>query len=579
MSHKSKADTAAPRTIKVFIASPGDLAVERSAFKEVVDELNHGFGDGAGVKFEALGWEDTLASTGRRSQGVINQEVDRCDVFVLTMHRRWGQDAPDAAPYSSYTEEEFYRAYSRWKTKPKTSKKQAPEIFVFFKHIDPGQMNAPDLQLQKVLEFRKQLEDSREVLYRGFADEAEFCDEINRHLRAFAKGELPKADAAREKVLLPPGAVEEIKRERAKTAKALKSAKKEHKAVEAAVARAEGLALGLAESAAKAALDGRVEQARQDFAKATDGTKNLRILYLASEFYWRTGDLKTAEEMLTRWLAIGHPDAETTITSAAIGNLALIYKMHGDLDKAEEMHNKALAIDEKLKSLEGMARGYGNLGLIWQTRGDAEKAEEMHNKSLVLHKKLRDQNGMASNYGNLGLLYRSLGDLRKAEKMLTKALAINKKLRDQAGTAAQYGNLGYLYQSRGELDKAKQMLNRALAIDEKLGYQEGIANQYGNLGGVYYAGGELAKAEEMHKKSLAINENLRRLENIAIDYANLGLVAEQRGDMNGACESWTQSLDLLKRSECRTWLTGCRLCSMDYLMPRNNHGTSRSLLH
>ena len=55
-----------PRTIHVFIASPGDLAVERRAFKKVIDELNDGFGDGAGVKFVTLGFEDTLATTGRR---------------------------------------------------------------------------------------------------------------------------------------------------------------------------------------------------------------------------------------------------------------------------------------------------------------------------------------------------------------------------------------------------------------------------------------------------------------------------------------------------------------------------------
>ena len=71
------------RTIRVFIASPGDLAVERAAFKQVLEELNAGFGDALDIKFEPLGWEDTLASTGRRSQGVINREIDRCDVFIL----------------------------------------------------------------------------------------------------------------------------------------------------------------------------------------------------------------------------------------------------------------------------------------------------------------------------------------------------------------------------------------------------------------------------------------------------------------------------------------------------------------
>jgi hypothetical protein len=42
---------AALRTIHIFMASPGDLAVERRAFKEVIDELNQGFGGGTGVKF------------------------------------------------------------------------------------------------------------------------------------------------------------------------------------------------------------------------------------------------------------------------------------------------------------------------------------------------------------------------------------------------------------------------------------------------------------------------------------------------------------------------------------------------
>ena len=72
------------RTIRVFIASPGDLAVERAAFQQVLEELNAGFGDQRKrFIFEPLGWEDTLASTGRQSQEVINREIDRCDVFIL----------------------------------------------------------------------------------------------------------------------------------------------------------------------------------------------------------------------------------------------------------------------------------------------------------------------------------------------------------------------------------------------------------------------------------------------------------------------------------------------------------------
>ncbi|MDR4482878.1 MAG: hypothetical protein R3B95_06495 [Nitrospirales bacterium] len=56
------------RIISVFIASPGDLAEERTLFRDAINQLNVGFGDGANVLFEPLGWEDTLATTGRRNQ-------------------------------------------------------------------------------------------------------------------------------------------------------------------------------------------------------------------------------------------------------------------------------------------------------------------------------------------------------------------------------------------------------------------------------------------------------------------------------------------------------------------------------
>jgi hypothetical protein len=177
------------RTISVFIASPGDLAVERRAFRDCIEELNKGFGEGANVEFTALLWEDTLASTGRRVQSVINQDIDRCDVFILMMHCKWGQDATDSK-FSSYTEEEFHRALARFKETGQ------PEIFVILKKISPSRMSDPGPQLQKVLDFRRELEKTRTVLYREYTGKTQFGEEVGLHLRAYAKGELPQPDEA-----------------------------------------------------------------------------------------------------------------------------------------------------------------------------------------------------------------------------------------------------------------------------------------------------------------------------------------------------------------------------------------------
>ena len=553
------------RTIHVFIASPGDLPVERRAFKDVIDGLNSGFGDGAGVKFVPLGWEDTLATTGRRSQSVINKEIDRCEVFVLALHRRWGQEAPDAKPYTSYTEEEFHRALNRWKNTG------TPEIFVFFKHVDTASMADPGEQLKKVLAFRKSLEESRKVLYHFFADEKEFCHEVDKHLRTYAMGEIPKADDKRDVVILPLEYVEEVKKareeaerqrkladaavnrlrsrkKRRRKGKAAEQQKSQREAVgKLAVARAEELALLLAEQAAKAAVDGRVEEARQLFARAHIGTTQLRVFYLAYEFYGRTGDLTAAEQMLERWLAISGRDAENANTAAALGNLGLIYRTRGDLERAEEMHKKALAIAEKLGHQEGMAIQYGNLGLIYRTRGDLVQAEEMHKKSLAIEEKLGHQEGMAADYGNLGLIYQTRGDLERAEEMHKKALAINEKLGRQEGMAIQYGNLGVIYQTRGELDRAEEMHKKALAINEKLGLQEGMASDYCNLGLIYRRRGDLDRAEEMHKKSLTIAEKLGHQEGMAINYSNLGSIAKDRRNFKTARELWSKARELYSK--------------------------------
>ena len=122
-----------------------------------------------------------------------------------------------------------------------------------------------------VLDFRKSLEESRQVLSHGFANEAEFKAEVDRHLRAFAKGELPPANAPRDKVLLPLAVLAEVQKEKAEKEQALARAEREHRAAEA---RAQAIAQVFAKSASKAAVERYVEKPRQDFSNATGHTSN-----------------------------------------------------------------------------------------------------------------------------------------------------------------------------------------------------------------------------------------------------------------------------------------------------------------
>ncbi len=526
--------TSKKREIAVFIASPGDLGPERQQFREVIETLNTGFGDGADVTFEPLGWEALLSTVGQRSQSVINAgQIDCCDVFILVLNRRWGQEAPDSN-YSSYTEEEFHRALTRYESSG------TPTIFVFFKRVDPDSEGDAGPQLAKVMAFRQSLEDTHKVLYRYFDDDNSFANEVDTHLRAFARDELPDAGATTELTLLPLNAMEAIQAAKQAAKTAQEQAQESQEQVEIESTRAEALALQLAEDAAEAALDGKVEKARQRFAQAIVGTTNTEILSHAFQFYYRTRDLDSAVEIGERWQAATEP--HSTDRAAAYGNLGIVHWTRGELDLAVDMYEKSLALNMELGDREGMANQYCNLGIAHWTRGELDPAVEMYAKSLAINTELDRKEGMATDYCNLGAVYEIQGNLGRAVEMYEKALAINTELGSKEGMAVLYGNLGGVYETRGELDQAVELFEMALALNTKLGRKEGMAIQCGNLGVVHRTRGELDQAVEMFEKSLALNNELNRKKGIATDYANLGAVHEARGELDQAVEMYKKSL-------------------------------------
>jgi hypothetical protein len=137
--------------ITAFVASPGDVLEERTLLQEIVDELNLTWSKQFGVRLELLRWEThTFPGVGAYPQEVINRQIgDDYDIFIGIMWKRFGTATPE---YESGTEEEFQRAYERYKANP-----EAVDIMYYFKDapVNPSQLDLG--QLQRVLEFKKKL--------------------------------------------------------------------------------------------------------------------------------------------------------------------------------------------------------------------------------------------------------------------------------------------------------------------------------------------------------------------------------------------------------------------------------------
>jgi hypothetical protein len=141
------------RTLRVFVASPGDVGRERDAMLGVVNELNRTLEaliPAAGVRLDLVRWETHTHPGLGRPQELINEQIGTYDIFVGIMWKRFG--APTGAAESG-TQEEFELALTRWQ------KHGTPRICFYFSNAAAPPPRAADEidQLQHVAAFRTQL--------------------------------------------------------------------------------------------------------------------------------------------------------------------------------------------------------------------------------------------------------------------------------------------------------------------------------------------------------------------------------------------------------------------------------------
>ena len=92
------------RVVSVFLASPGDLKKERVWAQDVVDEFNKTWSRFFNLMVELVVWEDSIRGIGRPQEIINREQLERCELFVGMLHRRWGTPT---GVYSSGFEEEF----------------------------------------------------------------------------------------------------------------------------------------------------------------------------------------------------------------------------------------------------------------------------------------------------------------------------------------------------------------------------------------------------------------------------------------------------------------------------------------
>ena len=299
----------------------------------------------------------------------------RADYFVLVLWNRWGSP-PDtiSSRFTSGTEEEYHVALESYRAEQNTMR----QIVIMFKSVDPQQLSDPGPQLQKVLEFRNDIEQQKTHLFHSFDTTESFRKLIRRHLAAWLRDE-ESGGVVQKPVpsVVEPGVIEDSTDTRQQQ-------------------RLEPFERSLTAKAWALADEGRLTEAEVEFARNVVGRQQPQSLIQYGRFLFRLGRLDQATVMFEGAVTVAKDQGDQKAVAEAYRHLGLVLRLRGDLDGAEQMHRKSLEINERVGRLEGMASQYGNLGLVLRLRGDLDGAEQMHRKSLEINERLGRLEGMAS---------------------------------------------------------------------------------------------------------------------------------------------------------------------------------------
>jgi integrase len=93
--------------LRIFLASPGDIADEREVVRLCVDEHRERGKDQSSVAYEVVGWE-RVRGTARRPQEAINELISESHFLIVLFKGSWGSEPGSPWGYSSGTEEELF---------------------------------------------------------------------------------------------------------------------------------------------------------------------------------------------------------------------------------------------------------------------------------------------------------------------------------------------------------------------------------------------------------------------------------------------------------------------------------------
>jgi len=163
--------------LKIFLASPSDVAKERKYVVEVINEINRIIAPNKGVMIEVVRSEENVfpGYNPEGGQAVLNAQIANMEEYALFVGIMWNRVGTPTPRADSGTVEEFERAVEA------LERKGQPQIWFYFREA-PTQLNTEGEleQRRKVLEFKKKVQCN--ALTREYKNPSNFRDRFRNHI-------------------------------------------------------------------------------------------------------------------------------------------------------------------------------------------------------------------------------------------------------------------------------------------------------------------------------------------------------------------------------------------------------------
>lgn len=445
-------------TQRVFIASPGDLDVERDYVKHVISNYNITDANPRGFHFACVGWEDCPGGPGI-PQDQIDALLDACDLAFVILGERWGSPPRPGGPHESGTHAEFERIEKA----RQDACRPMSDLLILFKGIKPESQVDPDAQLKAVLAFRQALDRNKTHFYRTFDTIDELGDRIRAKLASWLLNSERQAHGLRIMGEQPP--VTEVK-----------AAGDIGATIGPLYESSENI-----ENAMRLAQEGHLGEAEVLFATAVVRTPDVLAFDAYCAFLLGSGRRAVAEVMRAESARLAAVAGNAIFECVAIWRRGMICEQAGELAASRGAYQEALVLaqSKQLRELQpGLLGAVGNAMLL---SGDYEAAERYFNAARETCVAGRDDGTRANVYLSLSAINYYRDNSNEAESLAREALRIARASSVRSTELAALLAVGNILQGRSDPLMAEAFYTEALAIAREVGKLEAILKSRMNL--------------------------------------------------------------------------------------------------